>query len=71
VTASGHDALTAISAIAATLGNVGPGLGTVGPVENYAHFLLTSKWVRSFAMFVGRLEVYSVVVLMVPEFWWR
>ena len=65
----GHDALTAISAVAATLGNVGPGLGTVGPVENYSHFSLTSKWICSFCMLVGRLEVYSVVVLFFPEFW--
>lgn len=65
----GHDALTAISAIAATLGNVGPGLGTVGPVENYSHFSLPAKWICSFCMLVGRLEVYSVVVLFFPEFW--
>jgi len=65
----GHDALTAISAIAATLGNVGPGLGTVGPVDNYSHFSLTAKWICSFCMLVGRLEVYSVVVLFFPEFW--
>ncbi len=67
--ALGIDALTAISAVAATLGNVGPGLGTVGPVENYSHFSLVAKWVCSFAMLVGRLEVYSVVVLFLPEFW--
>ncbi len=65
----GHDALTAISAVAATLGNVGPGLGTVGPVDNYSHFSLTAKWVCTFCMLVGRLEVYSVVVLFFPEFW--
>jgi trk system potassium uptake protein TrkH len=65
----GNDAVTSISAVAATLGNVGPGLGTVGPVENYSHFTLASKWVCSFAMLVGRLEVYSVVVLFMPEFW--
>ena len=65
----GRDALTAISAVAATLGNVGPGLGTVGPVENYFHFSLTAKWVCTFCMLVGRLEVYSVVVLFFPEFW--
>jgi len=65
----GHDALTAISAIAATLGNVGPGLGTVGPVENYSHFSLTAKWICTLCMLVGRLEVYSVVVLFFPEFW--
>jgi trk system potassium uptake protein TrkH len=65
----GHDALTAISAIAATLGNVGPGLGTVGPVDNYSHFSLTAKWICTFCMLVGRLEVYSVVILFFPEFW--
>ena len=65
----GHDVLTAISAVAATLGNVGPGLGNVGPTENYFHFSLTAKWICSFCMLVGRLEVYSVVVLFVPEFW--
>jgi len=65
----GHDSLTAISAVAATLGNVGPGLGTVGPMENYFHFSLTAKWVCTLCMLIGRLEVYSVVVLLVPEFW--
>lgn len=65
----GYDTITAISATAATLGNIGPGLGTVGPVENYAHFSLLAKWICSFNMLVGRLEVYSVVVLFFPEFW--
>ena len=66
---SRHDASSSISAVAATLGNVGPGLGTVGPVENYSHFSLTAKWICSFSMLVGRLEAYSVVVLFFPEFW--
>jgi trk system potassium uptake protein TrkH len=65
----GLDVLTAVSAVAATLGNIGPGLGSVGPVENYSHFSLPAKWVCSFCMLVGRLEVYSVVVLLFPEFW--
>jgi trk system potassium uptake protein TrkH len=65
----GHDALTSISAVAATLGNVGPGLGSVGPVENYSHFSLTAKWICTFCMLVGRLEIYSVIVLFFPEFW--
>lgn len=65
----GHDALTAVSAVAATLGNIGPGLGTVGPVDNYAHFSIPAKWICTFCMLVGRLEVYSVVVLCFPEFW--
>jgi trk system potassium uptake protein TrkH len=67
----GLDAFTALSAVAATLGNVGPGLGTVGPAENYSHFPLLAKWVCSFAMLAGRLEIYSVLVLLVPEFWRR
>ena len=65
----GHDVITAISAVAATLGNVGPGLGAVGPVDNYAHFSIPAKWICSFCMLVGRLEVYSVIVLLAPEFW--
>jgi len=65
----GFDVLTAVSATAATLGNIGPGLGTVGPAENYAHFSAAAKWICSFNMLVGRLEVYSVVVLFFPEFW--
>ncbi|HSB82484.1 MAG TPA: potassium transporter TrkG [Candidatus Methylomirabilis sp.] len=65
----GEDTLTAISAVAATLGNIGPGLGTVGPYENYSQFSIAGKWVCTFCMLVGRLEVYSVVVLFIPEFW--
>jgi trk system potassium uptake protein TrkH len=65
----GKDVITAISAVAATLGNVGPGLGTVGPVDNYAHFSIPAKWICSFCMLVGRLEVYSVIVLLAPDFW--
>lgn len=60
---------TAIGAVAATLGNVGPGLGSVGPVENYAHIPATGKWVLSFLMMAGRLEIYTVFVLFTPRFW--
>lgn len=60
---------TAIGAVAATLGNVGPGLGSVGPVENYAHIPATGKWVLSFLMMAGRLELYTVFVLFTPRFW--
>jgi trk system potassium uptake protein TrkH len=65
----GMDAITAISAVAATLGNIGPGLGAVGPADNYAHFPVAAKWICTICMLVGRLEVYSVVVLFFPEFW--
>lgn len=65
----GKDTITAVSAVAATLGNIGPGLGAVGPADNYAHFSLAAKWIVTFCMLVGRLEVYSVIVLLAPEFW--
>ncbi|MCX7857174.1 MAG: TrkH family potassium uptake protein [Deltaproteobacteria bacterium] len=60
---------TAIGAVSATLGNVGPGIGNVGPSENYSHLPSFSKWVLSFLMLTGRLELYTVLVLLVPEFW--
>jgi len=60
---------TSIGAVAATLGNVGPGIGDVGPVENFAHMPKTAKWFLSFLMLAGRLEVYTVLVLFTPRFW--
>jgi trk system potassium uptake protein TrkH len=65
----GSDVIAAVSATAATLGNIGPGLGAVGPAENYFHLSIAAKWVCIFCMLVGRLEVYSVVILFAPEFW--
>lgn len=65
----GVDFLTSISAVAATLGNVGPGLGTVGPTENYFHLPATAKWILSLCMLLGRLEIYTLLVLFAPEFW--
>lgn len=65
----GLDILTAISSVAATLGNVGPGLGNIGPAENYATIHFLGKWLLSFFMLLGRLEIYTVLVLFVPEFW--
>jgi trk system potassium uptake protein TrkH len=65
----GVDFTTAFAAVAATLGNVGPGFGMVGPVENYAQIPLLGKWVLIFCMLVGRLEIYTVIIMLVPEFW--
>jgi len=65
----GLDLITAISAVAACIFNVGPGLGLVGPVENYAIMPLVGKWVLIFCMLLGRLEVYTVVLLFTPVFW--
>ncbi|MDI6755129.1 MAG: TrkH family potassium uptake protein [Thermodesulfobacteriota bacterium] len=65
----GSDLLTSISAVATTLGNVGPGLGTVGPAENFAHLSIAAKWILIVCMLLGRLEIYTLLVLLIPEFW--
>ena len=57
------------SAVAATLNGVGPGLGIVGESENYAHFHGPSKFILSWLMLLGRLEVFVLLVLFVPRFW--
>jgi trk system potassium uptake protein len=71
LTLGGRDLVTAIGATAATLGVVGPGLGTVGPAESYAHFHAWEKWLLMFFMLAGRLELYTVLVLLLPEAWRR
>ncbi|MCB2226002.1 MAG: TrkH family potassium uptake protein [Desulfarculaceae bacterium] len=63
------DLVTSFTASIACLGNIGPGLGSVGPADNYAHLPAAAKWLLSLAMIVGRLEVYTVLVLFLPEFW--
>ncbi|MFH1653285.1 MAG: potassium transporter TrkG [Pseudomonadota bacterium] len=65
----GSDIVTSTSSVAATLGNIGPGLAKVGPADNYYHFSVPAKLVLSFCMVVGRLEIYTVLALLVPEFW--
>ncbi|NWF92880.1 MAG: TrkH family potassium uptake protein [Syntrophaceae bacterium] len=69
LTGFGVDLETSIGSVAATLGNVGPGIGTVGPVENYAHIPAVGKWLLSFLMMVGRLEIYTVLVIFTRHFW--
>jgi len=67
----GVDFVTSFSAVAATIGNVGPGFGLVGPVENYAKIPCLGKWLLVWCMLLGRLEVYTVIIMLVPEFWRR
>ena len=57
------------SGIAATLNNIGPGLGTVGAKRNYAHFTTQSKLLFTWLMMVGRLEIFVILVLFMPGFW--
>lgn len=64
------DLVTAISAAATSVGNVGPGLGPViGPAGHFAPLPDGAKWLLSFAMLVGRLELFTVLVLLDPDFW--
>lgn len=63
------DMTTNFTAIAATLNNVGPGLGVVGPTGNYAAFSDLSKLVMSFDMLAGRLELLPMLILFVPSTW--
>ena len=66
VAASGYDLETAASASAAALGNIGPGLRAVGPMTNWAHLPDITKWIMSALMLLGRLELFSVLVLLTP-----
>jgi trk system potassium uptake protein len=65
----GLDIDTSIGAVAATLGNVGPGIGSVGPVDNYSHIPILGKWILSFLMLTGRLEIFTVLVIFTRHFW--
>ncbi len=65
------DFVTAMSSVIATLMNIGPGFGTVGPAENYAHISAIGKWFLSWNMMVGRLEMFSALVVFYPSFWKR
>jgi len=67
----GNDLNTSIGAVAATLGNIGPGIGQVGPSLNYSEIHVAGKWFLSFLMLVGRLELFTVLVLFSPMFWRR
>jgi trk system potassium uptake protein TrkH len=69
MTILGLDLVSAFGAVAATLNNIGPGLGSVGPTDNYAHIPLIGKWVLTFFMLAGRLEIYTVLILFAPSFW--
>jgi trk system potassium uptake protein TrkH len=65
----GLDMPTSFGSVAATLGNIGPGLGGVGPTDNYAQIPAVGKWFLSLLMLMGRLEIYTVIILLSPSFW--
>lgn len=67
--ATGMDYTTAFSAVVATLNNLGPGLGDVA--SNYGNTTVAAKWILSIAMLLGRLEVFTLLVILTPAFWRR
>ncbi len=71
IAAAGYDVVTAITAALTAVGNVGPALGAVGPTDSFAHFPATVKLTLCFCMIAGRLEVFTLLVLLEPHFWRR
>jgi trk system potassium uptake protein TrkH len=65
------DYVTAMSSVISSLMNIGPGFGAVGPSENYAFISNAGKWFLSYNMLVGRLEMFSALVIFYPSFWKR
>ncbi len=69
MTLLGLDMMTAFSSVVATIGNVGPGFGAVNAASTYSEIPHLGKWILSFCMLAGRLEIYTVIILLIPEFW--
>ena len=69
VASGGNDILTSFASSLVTLGNIGPGFGKIGPAGNYAFYPHYIKWFLIFSMLVGRLELYTVLVIFTPKFW--
>ncbi|MDD3386052.1 MAG: TrkH family potassium uptake protein [Bacteroidales bacterium] len=63
------DMVTSMGAVASCLANIGPGLGSVGPIFSYSHIPEVGKWFLSFLMMIGRLELFTVLILFTPAFW--
>lgn len=67
--AFGADGATASSSVATCMAGIGPGIGTVGPASNFAHLSIEGKTLLTFLMIVGRLEIYTVIILFTRDFW--
>ena len=65
----GIDPITSLTASASSIGNIGPGLGDIGPYDNWGHFPSGAKWVASFCMLLGRLEIFTVMIIFTKSFW--
>jgi len=66
---TGLDFVTAFTGVVASINNAGPGLGLVGPASNYGLLDDLQTWILSFVMILGRLEIFTVLVLFTPAFW--
>lgn len=71
LTIMGLSLASAMGASAACLANIGPGLGSTGPVTNYSSVPIAGKWLLSVVMLLGRLEIYTIIILFSPSFWKR
>ncbi len=69
MSALGLDFDSAMGATVASLGNIGPGIGSVGPAENFYHIPAFGKWFLSFLMLLGRLELFTILIILSPSFW--
>ena len=69
ISALGYDFNTAVGAVATCLGNIGPGFGEVGPMDNFAFISIPGKWILAFLMLLGRLELFTVLILFTPYYW--
>jgi trk system potassium uptake protein TrkH len=69
ISSTGVDIVTSLSTSVSAICNVGPALGTAGPVDNYASLPQIAKWVLIFCMLTGRLEIYTVIIIFIPNFW--
>ncbi len=69
ISSFGYDFNTSVGAVATCLGNIGPGFGKVGPLDNFAIISSPAKWVLAILMLLGRLELFTVLILFTPYYW--
>ncbi|GMQ81637.1 MAG: TrkH family potassium uptake protein [Rhodothermia bacterium] len=67
----GLDLISALGAALSSVGNIGPAFGSLGPTDNYAQIPMMGKWVLSFLMLAGRLEIFTMIIFFIPAFWRR
>tara|TARA_Y100001970_G_C14144935_1_gene809297 strand:- start:573 stop:1487 length:915 start_codon:yes stop_codon:yes gene_type:complete len=68
---SNTNLISSLAVSASTIGNIGPGLGIIGPLGNWADFTDLTKWILSFCMLLGRLEIFTVIILFSKTYWKR